>query len=205
MVSPPFASRRAAPILAGVPRVPPIPMAALAMWLLAACAGAAPASAPGDERAPLSVGTLDPDALPSRPVVAGPEGLSAYGLTEVPAGARLQAAYVLADALARAELARLVEVRISSHFEGRVAERDGVVTQQVRQRCVESAQARLPGLGASAHGAKTSPDGRTLRVAARIDLPADEVRALLRPAFADAPPEALDAAVHHLLTPGESP
>lgn len=181
-------------------------LVALVVVSLAGCGGPAVQRDRGrdDTGGPLVAGTLDPDALPARPVVAGPEGLSAFGLTEVPAGSRLQAAYVLADALARAELSRLVQIRVESLLAVEVSEQDQVTRQSIRQRCVESANAMVPGLGASAHGAKASPDGRSLRVAARIDLPAESVRALLQPAYADAPPEALEAAVRALLAPGDA-
>jgi hypothetical protein len=140
------------------------------------------------------VGTLDPASLPARPVVFDQDGLHAYGSTEVPAGSRLQAAYVMADALARAELARLVEVRITATLTALFTED----ATDVRRTCLERARAALPGMAATAHGARSSADGRKLSVAARIDVPPEIVRAWLEPAFGAAP-ERLDAAVSHLL------
>lgn len=179
-------------ILVGVKRRT-LPLA-LAVSLLGACGGAAPANDASDTTA--LVGTLDPATLPARPVVFGRDGLHAYGLTEVPAGSRLQAAYVIADAQARAELARLVEVRITSTLSALFKED----STEVRRTCLEQARASLPGLAATAHGARSSADGRTLSVAARIDVPPEVVRAWLAPSFAAAPEAgALDAAVTHLL------
>jgi hypothetical protein len=162
--------------------------------LLAACGGPERLNDASDASA--LVGTLDPATLPAQPVVFGRDGLHAYGLTEVPAGSRLQAAYVMADAQARAELARLVEVRITSTLSALFKED----STEVRRTCLERARASLPGMAATAHGARSSADGRTLSVAARIDVPAEVVRAWLAPAFAAAPEAAaLDAAVTHLL------
>lgn len=161
---------------------------------LAACGGTSPTDSTPD--APALVGTLDPATLPAQPVVFGRDGLHAYGLTEVPAGSRLQAAYVVADAQARAELARLVEVRITATLSAVFTED----ATEVRRTCLERARATLPGLAASAHGARSSADGQKLSVAARIDVPPEVVRSWLAPAF-DSAPDRLDAAVSHLLGP----
>lgn len=187
-----IASARNRFILGGVNRRT-LPLA-LAVSLLGACGGAAPATDTADTSA--LVGTLDPATVPAQPVVFGRDGLHAYGLTEVPAGSRLQAAYVMADAQARAELARLVEVRITSTLAARFTEDQ----TEVRRTCLERARASLPGLAATAHGARSASDGRTLTVAARIDVPPEVVRTWLAPAFGTAPDAAaLDAAVTHLL------
>jgi hypothetical protein len=146
-------------------------------------------------------GTLDPDALPAQPITFGPHGVSAFGLAEVPAGSRLQAAYALTDAAARAELARLLDARITSLTFAHVTE----AATDARRLCLERARAALPGLTVGARGARATPDGARLRVASRIDLTPAEASSVLRPAFVTADPAALAAAVRHVTEPADGP
>lgn len=172
---------------------------ALLALSIGACGGMASQPGAGNGAAELLDGTLDPLALPPQPVVLGPEGAQAYGVAEVPAGSRLQAAYALADAAARAELARLLLTRLQSLTLAVTTE----LETEARQACVERARAALPGLAAARHGARLSADGRRLVLAARIDLSPAEAAALLRPALPSAEPAAVDAAGARLV--GASP
>jgi len=168
----------------------------VALILLASCGGAASSGSAGGANTPeaLVAGTLDPDTLPARPVVFGPQGVSAFGQAELPAGSRLQAAFALTDAAARAELARLLETRISTLTFAHVTEAE----TDARRLCLERAQAALPGLTIGARGARAAADGTRLRVASRVDLTPAEAEALLGPVFATAGPTTLAAAVRHL-------
>jgi hypothetical protein len=101
----------------------------------------------------------------------GKEGadLAAYGFSEVPGDSRLQAAFALSDANARAELAKFARVRVEDSLKSRSTES----SEQVETRTREFAHGLLPHMGIPEHGWRKLKRGNevVLQVWSRIALP----------------------------------
>ena len=93
----------------------------------------------------------------------------AYGFSEVPPRSRLQAAYALADANARAEIVRLVRVKVTDSLKA-----NETLTQvEVEAKTTEAARGILPALSVAQHGWRKIRRGGAivLQVWSRISVP----------------------------------
>lgn len=97
------------------------------------------------------------------------EDVLAYGFTEVPPKSRLQAAYALADANARAEIVKLVRVKVTDSLKAR----ETLTSAEIETRTTEAARGILPALSLAQHGwRRIDRDGvRVLQVWSRISIP----------------------------------
>jgi hypothetical protein len=95
--------------------------------------------------------------------------LAAYGFSEVPGDSRLQAAFALSDANARAELVKYARVRIEDSLKSRSTES----SEQIETRTREFAHGLLPHMALPEHGWRKLKRGKevVLQVWSRLTLP----------------------------------
>jgi hypothetical protein len=131
--------------------------------------------------------------MPARNIEVLEDALVAWGMTEVPAGSRMQAALAMVDAITRAELLKFVRVGVGS-MQVDVEVVDGTVThQQIEVITAEVVQARLPAATLIQHGWER--DDTVLRLVGRLEV----TRELFRDTLAESmPPAQADAVVTHL-------
>ena len=120
-----------------------------------------------------SGGTLKVE-LPSPNVILEGADVLAWGRVEVPSDARLTAAKSMAEAVARAELAKFLRVRVESSMRDDSAS-DG--RQAIELVTTEVSEGALPGGRAPAYGWRRTAAGLT--VVARVGVPLAAVRARL--------------------------
>jgi hypothetical protein len=137
--------------------------------------------------------------MPNANIERGSDSLAIWGMTEVPAASRLQAAYAMVDAIARAELVKLVQVTIASEER----DVDDGQRQTIELRTRETVAARVPTLGVLQHGwQRVSQDGQpALRIVGRLTVTRTAMRELLAGVFGDAHGAWVDEIVAALLTP----
>lgn len=131
--------------------------------------------------------------MPARNIEVGEAGLVVWGMTEVPANSRMQAAEAMVDAVTRAELLKFVQVGVGSFQLDVEMEKNGVTIQQIELITAEVIQAKLPSASLIQHGWEKTPE--ILRLVGRLEVS----RQLLRDTFAEKLPAAqADAIVTHL-------
>lgn len=111
--------------------------------------------------------------------------VSTWGVLEVPDGSRLETAYAGVDAIARAELLKLVRVRVAGVVLS--VESTDPARREVAEHTVEVVAGSLRRAGTTQHGwARVRQDGRVnLRVWARLSMPRAELEAAFRAAQAE--------------------
>lgn len=100
-----------------------------------------------------------------------------WGFSEVPPKSRLQAAFALSDANARAELVKLVRVRVEDSLRARST----ATEEEIETRTREVARGVLPALEPARHGWRRlrRADGQVLQVWSRIAIPKARLREIL--------------------------
>ncbi len=158
------------------------PLLALAALMTVACAHA---GLHGEEV--LERGGELAQAHPERATVAVTAStITVWGITEVPDGSRLQMALAGVDAIARSELLKAVEVRVTS------AETDVESADPSRRsltlETVEAVEGALPRATPMPHGwaRVRRGDEVVLRLWARLEVPRESVEAALRSVRASA-------------------
>jgi len=108
--------------------------------------------------------------------------VSTWGLLEVPEGSRLQAAYAGVDAIARAELLKLVRVRVAGVMVS--VDSTDPARRDAYERTVEVVAGSLRRAGATQHGWEREQQGSRviLRIWSRLTVPRADVEAALRAA-----------------------
>jgi hypothetical protein len=108
--------------------------------------------------------------------------VSTWGLLEVPDGSRMQAAYAGVDAIARAELLKLIRVRVA----GEMVSIDSTdpARRDAYERTVEVVAGSLRRAGTTEHGWERVQQGSTviLRIWSRLTVPRADVEAALQAA-----------------------
>lgn len=114
--------------------------------------------------------------------------VSSWGLLEVPDGSRLQAAYAGVDAIARAELLKLVRVRIAGVMVS--VDSSDLARRAAYERTVEAVAGSLRRAGSTQHGwARVQQRDRiVLRVWSQLTMPRADVEAALLASRAAADP-----------------
>jgi hypothetical protein len=105
--------------------------------------------------------------------------VSTWGLLEVPDGSRLSAAYAGADALARAELLKLVRVRVAGEMVS--VDSSDPARRDAYEHTVEQVSGTVRSAGTLAHGwARVRREARVfLRVCSRLTVPRAQLAAAL--------------------------
>jgi hypothetical protein len=142
----------------------------------------------GDELADVAV-----DAMAVR---IEARSVSSWGMLEVPDGSRLQAAYAGVDAIARAELLKLVRVRVADVMVS--VDSTDPTRRDAYERTIEAVAGSLRNGGEVQHGwARVQRgSGIVLRVWARLTVARAEIEAALRGAHTEgdiALPKSVDA------------
>jgi hypothetical protein len=111
--------------------------------------------------------------------------VSSWGLLEVPDGSRLQAAYAGVDAIARAELLKLIRVRVAGVMVS--VDSTDPARRAVYERNIEAVAGSLRSVGVIARGwARVRQPARVvLRVWARLTVPRADIDAALRSVHAE--------------------
>jgi hypothetical protein len=127
--------------------------------------------------------------------------VSAWGLLEVPDGSRLQAAYAGVDAIARAELLKLVRVRVAGLMVS--VDSSDPARRDAYERIVEAVAGSLRRAGSTQHGwARVKQAERiVLRVWSQLTVPRADVEAALAASHAagnPALPAGMDVALESL-------
>jgi hypothetical protein len=124
-------------------------------------------------------------AFPPTTVVVDDDSVSAWGVTEVADGSRLQLAYSGADAIARAELLKTVRVRITSVL---VDVSNSHAQRQLVAVTMESVSGTFDRAGPLPHGwaRVRRGDDVVLRVWAKLRVPRAALTAALQAPVADA-------------------
>jgi hypothetical protein len=153
--------RRAAAILLGVSAcaTAPIPSGAGRSVPVPAPSPKSDAARADSEQVLERGGELDLALLPRSTIVRAGGELTAWGITQVPADSRLQAAYAIADADARAELIMAVRVGIASSLTATstASSGSGAVgpdSQEVNEQIAQVSNGFLPSLSPAQHGWK---------------------------------------------------
>ncbi len=114
-------------------------------------------------------------ALPTPTVRIVDDEVHAWGLVETPAGSRLQAVRTMALAVARAELSKFLQVRVTSEMEDRATDANDAriadLTREITQRA-------LPAGGPPSFGWRSTTE--TITMVARIRVPVAALRQALR-------------------------
>ena len=163
------------------------------LFALVLCCAPAPARGPHSADEIIARGGELRDEAPERAMRVTPTLVSVWGITEVPATARLQTALAGVDAITRSELLKAIEVRVSSV----VTTIDS--TEPSRSSVVVETREAVAGMLARAaplpHGwVRLRRDGRLiLRLWARLDVRRSELENILRAPLARSghPPSAL--------------
>jgi hypothetical protein len=115
---------------------------------------------------------------PERTIAKEEAELAAYGFSEVPGDSRLQAAFALADANARAELVKYARVRVQDSLKSLSTES----SEQIETRTKEMSSGFLSVLSLPQHGWRKLKRGSevVLQVWSRICLPQARFDDLLR-------------------------
>jgi hypothetical protein len=160
---------------------------------LISCCAPAPVVGPRHADEIIARGGELRDEAPERAMRVTPALVSVWGITEVPATARLQTALAGVDAITRSELLKAIEVRVSSvatAVDSTDPSRSSVVVET--REAVAGMLARAAPLP---HGwVRLRRDGRLiLRLWARLDVRRDELENTLRAPLARSgqPPNAL--------------
>ncbi len=119
-------------------------------------------------------GELAQARLDEQKVVIGPRDVVAWGLIEVPDGARLQATYAGVDALARAELLKVVRVRIQDEMVS--VDSTDPARVAAYEHTVETVSGSLRHSGTTLHGWERVRRGEQVirRVWSRLTIPRAE-------------------------------
>jgi len=122
--------------------------------------------------------------------------VSTWGLLEVPDGSRLEAAYAGADAIARAELLKLIRVRVAGVMVS--VDSTDPARRAASEYTVEAVQGTLRRAGSIQRGwARVRQDARlSLRVWSQLTVPRADVQAALQAAHTEADialPDSADA------------
>ncbi|MGZ6142296.1 MAG: hypothetical protein ACXWLM_03105 [Myxococcales bacterium] len=115
---------------------------------------------------------------PAQTVAEEGADVAAFGFSEVPPKARLQAAFALSDAVARAEIVKLVRVRVEDSLKAR----ETLTAQQIESRTTEVAHGLLPALSIAQHGWRRIKRGdeTVLQVWSRVALPKAKLAELIQ-------------------------
>jgi hypothetical protein len=105
------------------------------------------------------------------------QGVTVWGVIEVPDGSRLQASYAAADAIARAELLKLVRVRVAGVMVS--VDSTDPARQEAYEHTMEAVDGSLRTAGDIQHGYQRVLRGGELilRVWSRLSVPRAEVEA----------------------------
>ena len=138
----------------------------IALALLLAAAPAEEVIARGGEGGP-----------PTQSIENGETTIVAWGFSEVPPKSRMQAAYALTDANARAELVKLVRV----HVEDLMKSNSTATTEEIETTTREAAHGLLPALEPARHGWRRLKRGdeQVLQVWSRISIPRSRMREIV--------------------------
>jgi hypothetical protein len=150
----------------------------LALWL--ACAPAGARTGPSGEEVLQRGGELASSPAERATVVVTPSTVTVWGLTEVPDGSRLQMAFAGVDAIARSELLKAIEVRVTgvvTSVESTDPDRRRVVVETV-----EAVDGVLAHSGPLPHGwVRVRRGGEVvIRIWARLDIPRATLEATVR-------------------------
>jgi hypothetical protein len=132
------------------------------------------AAAPGEEV--LAKGG-EIDGPPAQSVEQNDTLVVAWGFSEVPPKSRLQAAFALSDANARAELVKFVRVQVEDSLKS-----NSTATQEeIESVTREVAHGLLPALSPAQHGWRRLKRGdeQVLQVWSRLELPKERVREIV--------------------------
>ena len=135
-------------------------------------AASAARSAPGEEQILSAGGELAALSLPDASVTLEHGQVHAWGSTEVPGASNVQAAVAIAEAAARTELLKAIEVAVSEAFEDVVKERGDAFAQAVTITTTAAVKGQLPQTARTKHGwTHIQRDARhILRAVARISV-----------------------------------
>jgi hypothetical protein len=105
---------------------------------------------------------------PAQTIENGETLVVAWGFAEVPPKSRMQAAYALTDANARAELVKLVRVQVEDSLKSNST----ATTEEIETRTREAAHGVLPAISPAQHGWRRLKRGgeQVLQVWSRIAL-----------------------------------
>lgn len=117
------------------------------------------------------------DGPPAQSIENGEKLIVAWGFSEVPPKSRMQAAFALTDANARAELVKLVRV----HVEDLMKQNSTATSEEIETYTREAAHGLLPALEPAKHGWRRLKRGdeQVLQVWSRISLPRSRMREIV--------------------------
>jgi hypothetical protein len=114
------------------------------------------------------------DGPPAQTTVVEGDQVTAFGFTEVPPKSRLQAAYAISDANARAEIVKLVRVQVTDALKAHSTES----SEEIETLTREVAKGLLPALPQAEHGWRRLKRGDevVLQVWSRIALARSQLK-----------------------------
>jgi len=157
-------------------------LAAVALSLILGCHHAGASNPYG--RVLARGGELGDVSLEEKKVIITDTTVGVWGVIEVPDGSRMQATYAGVDAITRAELLKLIRVRIQAEMVS--VDSTDPARRDAYEHTVESVAGSLRGAGEKAYGWERVQRGEQviLRVWSRLSVPRADVDAALQAARA---------------------